>query len=512
MRGETRLAKQLLLPALLGFLGSAAILLGASQVNSPFTVKAVHGVPAWYFGISPTTPTSTSSPAGVGLFLGIIAVFGGILLMLRAWYEVVRITSRHPGVPVKMLVPIFIAWVLPLLVVAPLFSRDVYSYAAQGEMMSHHISPYTYGPGLENGTPFGWLSDPLWWNVASPYGPFFLVLDGWIVSLTGHNALMSVELLRILALVGTVMFAAAVPVIARSFGRDGATAFALAALNPLVLLHLVGGAHNDALMLGLVVVGYALARKGRPILGIVACALGALVKVPALLVAVYIGWEWLGSGRTVRERLRPVATALLIATSVMVAISEMVGIGWGWISGLSNPDAVRSYLDPATGLALLSSRILQAVGLPSDTRLLITLARGSGLALAALIALYLILRSERVGSLQAIGWTFLALVLLSPVVQPWYLTWGFVFLAPVAEGVVRRVLIIASGVACYLQLPGGWTLLSEIGSANPWFVAAASLMLVAIASALLLPRLRRRGTRAGVETVQVATAELGASH
>ena len=43
---------------------------------------------------------------------------------------------------------VFALWIVPLLIIAPLFSRDVYSYVAQGEMMSHHISPYHYGPGV----------------------------------------------------------------------------------------------------------------------------------------------------------------------------------------------------------------------------------------------------------------------------------------------------------------------------------------------------------------------------
>ena len=47
-----------------------------------------------------------------------------------------------------------VLWILPLLVVAPMFSRDVFSYAAQGEMMSHHINPYNYGPGTLGSGPY----------------------------------------------------------------------------------------------------------------------------------------------------------------------------------------------------------------------------------------------------------------------------------------------------------------------------------------------------------------------
>ena len=189
-------------------------------------------------------------------------------------------------------------------------------------MMSHGINPYHYGC-LDLGTsPIINLPDQLWGHVTSPYGPVFLVLAGWVVEIARHNPLAAVMGMRLLALAGTVLFAAAVPVIARSFGRDGATAFTLAALNPLILLHLIGGGHNDALMVGLLAAGYALSRRGHPLLGILCCSLGAVVKVPAIVGVIYIGWEWLGEGRADRERLRPTATALLIAVVVMAAASN----------------------------------------------------------------------------------------------------------------------------------------------------------------------------------------------
>ena len=35
-------------------------------------------------------------------------------------------------------------------------------------------------------------------------------------------------------------------------------------LNPVTIFHLIGGAHNDALMLGLLVAGVTLAKEKRP--------------------------------------------------------------------------------------------------------------------------------------------------------------------------------------------------------------------------------------------------------
>jgi hypothetical protein len=44
-------------------------------------------------------------------------------------------------------------------------------------------------------------------------------------------------------------------------------------------------------------------------------------------------------------------------------------------------------------------------------------------------------------------------VLLGPVVWPWYETWGFVFLAVIAEGWTLRLLLALSAVACFADLP-----------------------------------------------------------
>ena len=125
--------------------------------------------------------------------------------MIGAWYDVVKFVSSHRGFPVARLIPVFATWVLPMLFVAPLFSKDVYAYAAQGEMMSHGINPYLYGTNVLGATPFSRLADPLWGYVTSPYGPMFLAIDGWIVTLSSHDLLVSVVGLRLLELFGVAI-------------------------------------------------------------------------------------------------------------------------------------------------------------------------------------------------------------------------------------------------------------------------------------------------------------------
>ena len=62
-------------------------------------------------------------------------------------------------------------------------------------------------------------------------------------------------------------------------------------LNPVTLLHLIGGAHNDALMLGLLVAGLRRPRRSDPIVGIVLCALATAIKAPAAFGILYVGLE-----------------------------------------------------------------------------------------------------------------------------------------------------------------------------------------------------------------------------
>jgi len=465
-------SRLLVRPAILGFVAITAISVGSVQQRSPFALKLPG---AWFFGVP-----ATGSGSPHGLFFGLVAVYGGLLLLMRVWYGLARSLAQVPGVPVRKLAIVAGAWMVPLLVAPPLFSRDVYSYAAQGEMMSHHISPYVYGPGVLGAGPYVSLVDKLWINAPAPYGPLFLKVDGALTSLSGHHVLLNVVMLRLLALVGVGLIAVSIPKLARSLGRDPSEAFALAVLNPVTLLHLVGGAHNDALMVGLLVAGITAARLRRPVLGIVLCSLAAAVKAPAALGVVYIAWGWMGPAVPVRDRVRPMVSAALAAAGVMGALSLLSGLGWGWIANLASPGTVRSWVAPATGVGMLFSGVAHSVGIGVPQHVVLSFTRVLGLAVAGGVGLWLLVRSERFGAVRALGVTLLVLVLLGPVVQPWYLSWGLVLLAPVATGKVRSLLITLSIGSAFLGLPGGQELVHDLLSSNPLDVAGALVVLLAI--------------------------------
>ncbi|CAM5579655.1 Alpha-(1-_6)-mannopyranosyltransferase [Streptomyces purpurascens] len=97
----------------------------------------------------------------------------------------------------------------------------------------------------------------------------FLAVAAALSALTRGELPAGLFGMRLVALAGVALMAAALPRLARHSGADPSAALWLGALNPLVLLHLVAGAHNDAVMLGLLGVGLVAALGRWPVLGAV---------------------------------------------------------------------------------------------------------------------------------------------------------------------------------------------------------------------------------------------------
>jgi len=465
----------------LGFLALVAISVGSSFPDSPFKLEMPN---TWFFGV-PAHPVSPFAPVNsTTILFGLVLVYGGLVLLMRVWIRLADVALRHPGAPLAKLGWILALWVLPMMLIAPIFSRDVFSYAAQGEMVTRHLNPTVLGPAQLGSGPYPGPVDSLWMNVPAPYGPLFLMIDAGIVRVTAHHELWTVVGLRVVELLAVVLLAVALPVLARALGYDPGHAFVLGILNPLVVLTLVGGAHNDGLMVALLVVGLALAVKRHPVWGIIVCALAASIKAPAALGVVYIGWEWLGPNLPVRQRLRPLVTAGLIAATVLGALTLVSGLGLHWVANLATPGTVRSWAAPATGLGMGLAGLVHLVGHHVASSTTIGLTRMIGLAATAVLVVWLLFNADRIGWLKALGYSLLALVVLGPVVQPWYLTWGLLLLAPIATGRLRAWVIGLSVISPFVGLPGGHALLLGIVDAP---MIKTGVVLVMLWALLLAP-------------------------
>jgi alpha-1,6-mannosyltransferase len=170
-------------------------------------------------------------------------------------------------------------------------------------------------------------------------------------------------------------------------------------------------------------------------------------------------------------------------------------LGWHWLSGLTNPGTVVSWLDPATALGLAIGHAASALGLGGHTAGLVEISRGIGLGLAAVLSVGLLLRAGRSREVQALGWSLLLFAILGPVVWPWYETWGFVLLAVVAGGWTLRLVLALSAVGCFADVPS----LHSLGASDPVLTvfcwAALVGGVVTYMTIRLAPSLPRPGNR-----------------
>jgi alpha-1,6-mannosyltransferase len=426
---------------LLGLTGSLAIVAGAVLGGSSFET---HLAGAWFFGMPGGPLGSFATADNLPTISSLALVFGGLILLTRVWIGFLGFLKQNQGFPVRRVVLVVLVWSVPLLLAPPLFSRDVYTYAAQGEMMSHHINPYAYGPSVLGATPFNGMADPVWSSSESPYGPTFLSADEVVDQVSGHQILPDLVLLRLLEVVGLALVVASTPTLARSLRRDPAHAVLIGAGSPLVLLSLIAGCHNDALMLGLLMAGLAVARRFGTLPGVILCALAAGVKSPALLGVVFLGWMWAGPDAPTWRRIGHTAGAGLIALATMNVMSILSGTGWGWIGTTTTANSSFTGITPINLVARSASILSHVVGSPVSTLQARPVFSVLGLALAAYVGYRMLRRCPRDGVVLCLGVTLFALALLGPIVWAWYVTWGVVVLAPAATGRLRTALIAIS--------------------------------------------------------------------
>src|SRR5690349_23817222 len=102
----------------------------------------------------------------------------------------------------------------------------------------------------------------MWRETPAPYGPLFLWIGKSISAITGEDIVAAVLCHRLVVLLGVGLIVWATPRLARRCGVAEVSALWLGAANPLLIMHLVAGIHNEALMLGLMLAGTEFALRG----------------------------------------------------------------------------------------------------------------------------------------------------------------------------------------------------------------------------------------------------------
>jgi alpha-1,6-mannosyltransferase len=450
--------------ALLGVVGSLVITITGTRLGG--------GAVSWWFH------PKILSGAGASK----VVFYGGMVALAVAWLGLSRVASSRFCEPSQLSI-VAILWCLPLVAGAPLFSRDIYSYLAQGTIAHLGLNPYHAAPIVLRGLGHPQVLnavDPFWRTATAPYGPLFLTVVSGIVAVTGSNLVLGVLVLRVFELLGLVLLAIFVPRLARGLGADPARAVWLAVLSPLVLLQLVAPGHNDLLMIGLMVAGVTLALERRPLLAIAVCVVAATIKLPAAAAAIFIAVAWVRAQVSAPAKVAGAAKAAAAAIAPAAIVTVITGFGLGWISTalFSTPARVRLAITPATDISWTVARLLNDAGLAVSFRALESVLRAVAFGASVIVGLALLLRARRETTARYLGAALVVFALCGPAVWPWYLSWGFVLLAASAPAQASRVTVGAVLIASFLVKPNG--ILALPLDSSP-IVAAVWLLFAALA-------------------------------
>ncbi|MGB2569511.1 polyprenol phosphomannose-dependent alpha 1,6 mannosyltransferase MptB [Micromonospora citrea] len=459
-------------------------------------------VAAWLGGAMPAVPpvgpgAMPYGPAALGCWLL------GTALMVGAWWSL-----RHGAPSARWAYRTAGLWLLPLLAAPPLASRDVYSYACQGWAYAAGHDPYTVGVAAA-GCPWVDSVAPIWRDTPAPYGPLFLLLAALAATL-GGGLLGTLALLRSLALAGVLLAACCLPGLARACGVPIRRAVWLGLASPLVGVHLVAGAHNDAVMLGLLLLGLlvlvrlpgrpraplAVGQSGALLVAGVLLGLAVAVKATAVVVLPFAALTAVRGRHTVGALLRDGGLLSGGAAIALVVASVLSGLGLGWVGGLARSGDSQQWTSPPTAVGFVVDYLGELVGREAGA---VPVARAVGLVLLAVLLVALWWRAWATlrgrddvrpaaaarTALVAAGVALAATVALAPVFHPWYATWPLLVLAVSTTRTTWFTLPCA--VAAFLTLPDG-TSLARYTKAPGAIAMTALLLVLAVLAARALRR------------------------
>lgn len=386
------------------------------------------GSPDWLIGPFQFAGAQALAGANAGwmYYSGLMAAMA--LFALLVWMA--------PRLSMRSIVATVVGLHALFLLAPPLLSHDVFSYIAYARLgVEHGLNPYAFRPLDIPGDPIFPFAGSK--GAVSVYGPFFTLATyplGWLSVPVAFWILKGVAAASSLGLIAIVRRLAA------RVGADEKRAVVLLGLCPATLVHVVGGAHNEALTMLLLFGGVILVAS--PGTGVPD---GARSRFGGLLAAASVGIK----ASTVvplpfmliaaRNRLRLLAG--MIAAGVLALALGLIAFGADALNGLnlisSNQDHTSRYSVPHRTVDAL-----HAIFGPLDRAAATDVVRSIFLLILAIVVAWLLVRTWRRPEqwLASAGWATLGVLLASAWLVPWYLLW----LLPFAAVARSRALIVAT--------------------------------------------------------------------
>jgi alpha-1,6-mannosyltransferase len=340
-------------------------------------------------------------------------MWAGFAAYLGALMWAPRLSRRLVWVSIAVLVVLF-ACLRP-----PLLSHDVYSYVDYARLaVRHGLDPYVHAPQSAPGDPA--FPHVTWPETTSAYGPLFTLATYPLAWLPVGAAVYVLKAASAGAVLATAYLVAR---LAPARGIDPSRAAAFVALNPLVLVHVVGGPHNDGIAVLLMTLGIAAMLTAREGFGAGAFVSACATKATA---GIAIPFALLGSERRTRFLLGGLATLALVVPAAGLAF------GWSWLHAF----ALAGENQGRTSHMSIPITTARLTGLDPDW------ARAAALALFAVLVLYLLAWTYRGGDwLRATAWATTGLLLATSWLLPWYLLWPLPAAALSRDRLLRLLLL-----------------------------------------------------------------------
>jgi Glycosyltransferase family 87 len=390
----------------------------ATHANPVLVPAARQSNPGWLSGILPQVGAITRADVGL-LVLGMVVAYGVVVAASDTIPSTWIRRAAYAAVVLAVLAP-------------PILSADLFGYLAWARMGVRGLNPYSHAtvdighdpvaPFLRShhgDTPYG----PLFTLVSYVLAPLGVPAGMWALkALAGTAALAAMEMLRRVAV---------------AQGHSPVRAMAVFALNPLLLVWGIGGAHNDLLVAVVVAAGILMTVRGGAAPGVVAFVAATALKFSAAVALPYV---MLGPGRQ-RSTLIVLAAAVAAA-----AIVTLIAFGPAFLHIDHILGAQQSMVATHSGPAEVA-RLLGHPGTTGPERLIgAILVGGTVLVLAVAVG------RDRIDWLAATGWTYLVLLLTTAWLLPWYVIWVLPFAAAASERRLTAAVVVLTALIAASQL------------------------------------------------------------
>jgi hypothetical protein len=368
-------------------------------------------------------------------------VFVGLMIALvLLWVGAIYLVRRDRGKALTAVIAGGFGLFALMFVFTPAFmSRDVFSYIFYGRALSvYHANPFVLIPHARPHDVFYPLIG--WKFSASVYGPVFNYLSWLVTKIAGNNVAANVLGFKVMAF---AFYAACLPMVywitkRLTPGKEN-MALAITTWCPILVMHTLGGAHNDLIMVAFVLAGYLLYRKGYLLAGIAVVAVAVAVKL--------IGVFALAPMLVLYVRDKNGAPLKRLVAGVAACVGVVVVLYAPFLKNLNvfrTTGQMSSRYSTSSIPKLFSFWFVKAGGRSAAAN---SSAHLLFLAIAAILGILLLLNVKDYRSMTlCAGSLVLVWFLTATYVLPWYLALGLVMAALTGWNATTGALIAAAAI------------------------------------------------------------------